>query len=161
MKYFIITTRNSEIFLSKECVLEEMFYNELIFRKKKNMELREFISETIIQIMEGIIDAQEAVANKNGLVNPKRLGNTPGDTPMAVVVDEYTKGVNRRIEIIDFEVALTEVEKSDKKVGIGVGFSNITMGSERKKGGENTSFTTVKFSIPVVFPCQSQGESHS
>ena len=118
------------------------------------MELKEFVSETITQIMEGIIDAQKAVANKNGLVNPKRLGSRGTEQLEAVIKDENGKDINRLIERIDFEVALTEVEKSNKKTGIGVSFSSLTIGSEKKKGGENTSLTTVRFSIPIVFPYQ-------
>jgi len=111
---------------------------------QRDMEIKEFIKETIVQIFEGISDAQKEVDGKLGLVNPPeiKLSNQVG----------YSANAITKTTDIDFELAVTENDNNETKGGLSVLFGNINLGSSIKKGNENTVINRVKFSVPVVYP---------
>ena len=107
------------------------------------MELKEFITETLTQIIEGVKSAQEKSKDTGALINPadtKAQENTPKTTQ------------NDYIGLVDFGVALTQIEGKEGKSGIGVYFAGIGFGGQQKTDTQNMSVTNIKFSIPVIFP---------
>ena len=109
------------------------------------MELRDFISETLIQIVQGINDAQEALKDTDCAINPRDI------------VFEYRSYVNLKNKLhivhdIDFNIALTNTSNSEDKTGIGVMLGSFGIGNNKTSSGGNTSNTNISFSVPVVFP---------
>src|SRR5260370_33921195 len=97
------------------------------------MELKDFVSRTITDIIEGVREAQ-AAAGSDAYVNP---------------------GIGR--EIVEFDVALTVTEAAEKKGGGGI----TVAGFLKAEGGggsssSNSSISRVKFSVAVKLPTQSQ-----
>ena len=104
------------------------------------MELKEFVSKTIIEIFEGVKDAQEKSKGLNARVNPfEDIDSSNGI---------YTGKRNE----IHFEVLLSELSNNESKGGIGVFLGNFGIGANEKTGNENTLNTKIKFSVEVVYP---------
>lgn len=108
------------------------------------IELKEFIEETISQIVEGIKNAQERTEKLGALVNP-RVSNSKG---IVMVEDKY-----HSVQNIKFDVSLGSMSNGEGKNGFGVTFGTWGIGSITKNGEENKSVTNIKFSVPIIFPC--------
>lgn len=109
------------------------------------MELKEFIKETLVQISEGIVSAQNSCKSLNAVINPSWIDNADkGKTKV--------DGVNRVVSKILFEVALTSSDGTADKAGIGVLFGSFGIGGQKETDTQNISVTSVKFDISVVWP---------
>ncbi len=111
------------------------------------MEIRDFISETLSEIVAGIKDAQPKVQEAGGAVNPKGC-NYPNLEKFTIQHKE-TSRVGDNVEI---EIAVTAVktENSGGKMGVSLQVfeASIGGGSQAQSG----SVSRVKFKIPVIFP---------
>ncbi|OZY84390.1 hypothetical protein CBP51_14360 [Cellvibrio mixtus] len=112
------------------------------------MELQEFVSETLLQIISGVKNAQEKTNSFGGSVNPRITGSS-----------EYAAqhGFLRTVgggpaQIVQFDVALTVTEGTGTKGGIGVFAGAINLGSSGQSANENKSISRVKFSVPITLP---------
>ncbi len=119
------------------------------------MELREYISITLTDIIGGIEDAQEEIKqsesrkNKGTLINPKGAFLDKGNIQTFV---HSISAPQRIVERIEFEV-LVELEAGEEgKVGIGVFSGVLGIGGQAKLEDKSTEANRLKFSIPVVFP---------
>lgn len=106
------------------------------------MELREFVAETLKQIVEGVKDAQAAVKTKGGQINP-RLSS--GSQKLRTISSES-------VQMVEFDVALTIVEGKGTKGGIGVFVGPLGIGSQGQSSSENTSVSRIKFQVPITLP---------
>lgn len=108
------------------------------------MELKEFIKETIVQVIDGVIEAQDVSKIKGAQVNPVDA--------LSANVDEVYMANRQFIGLIKFEVALTSAEEREGKGGIGVWLGNFGVGAQGKTDSKDQSVTNIKFAIPVQFP---------
>ena len=109
------------------------------------MELRDFIKETIENIIDGVSAAQLSIRDKGAKINPKNVQfNENGK------FNDLNSGMPRYIE---FDVGLTSVNKSGSSEGIGVFLGTISLGKKNDQGIEHTAITKIKFSLPLVLPC--------
>lgn len=102
------------------------------------MELREFVTETLVQIQEGV---QNAIARRSGheakgVINPAWS-------------DTYTDA-NR--QMVEFDVAVTVVDKLEGSASGGLRVLSIEIGAKGSKAAEKNIVSRVKFSVPVVSP---------
>lgn len=115
------------------------------------MELKEFVSETLRQIADGVLTVKDYYKENGGIVNPKKYK----------VVSEGIKygkefhNVGEQIDMIcdvEFEVSLTEGSKEGSTGGLGVMLGYINVGGKINSDEERKSLTKVKFNIPVILP---------
>ncbi len=111
------------------------------------MELREFISEVLTDIFEGVSAAQKRISDKGGEINPFVKTGTSGITYAPV---ERTP--NKTLCIAEFDVALTVADKEQKGGKIGVLLGNIGIGCGKSKAVEASQLTRIKFSVPYRLP---------
>ena len=111
------------------------------------MELKEFVSETLTQIVAGVSQAQNDVSQKGATVNPKDVVFREG---VAIVVVSGPKPIT--IQNIEFEVSLTETEGNQAGGRIGVFFGSIGVGAHASKDSGSNAINRVKFSIPIALP---------
>ncbi|HUT58362.1 MAG TPA: hypothetical protein VNA25_10990 [Phycisphaerae bacterium] len=114
------------------------------------MNLREFVTTTLTEIINGIVDAQKAVAGTNARIVPE--GGLTWGTP-----DQRTKLGTTVCQNVSFDVALTATESSAEKAGIGVWLGSFAFGGQAQSESAGGSFTRVKFSIPVGLPYNQDG----
>jgi len=118
------------------------------------MELREFVSETLKQIIDGIVEAQKYAGQHGGAVNPHSMISA-GDgvqTPVIRLLKSH-----QPLHEVEFDVALTSTEGTETKGGIGVFFGPISAGSGGKSSEGQTSMSRIRFSVPILLPIQ-QGQ---
>lgn len=108
------------------------------------MELKEFIKTTIEQIVEGASAAQNTIASKGAILNPAGIQFQKDGA-----WNNYEHAMPQNIE---FDVALTSVEKNGSAEGIGVFLGRINLGKKNENGHEHVAVTKVKFSIPIILP---------
>lgn len=117
------------------------------------MELKEFVKETLVQIMEGVNEAQEVSDKYGAIVNPRKIENIQLS---ARINDEV-----HSVQNVEFEVGLTESKSDENKTGIGVLLSIVGIGTENKGSSALFSVSRIKFSIPIILPSICNNNSKS
>jgi len=107
------------------------------------MELQDFVTETLVQIQEGVQKAIErrSVPGARGAINPV-WGSANDISP------EHRQEVE-----FDVAVSATDSSKIGGKAGIKV-FSVATAEGERNKTEEQSRVSRVKFTVRVIPPVQ-------
>lgn len=111
------------------------------------MELREFVSETLRNIIYGVVMAQEHAKKQEDLtmVNPADLALTTSNDFLA---DIHGKGVS----IICFDVAVTAAEGDGYEAGAGIFVGAVGIGTRGKYETQSSALNKITFAIPVYLP---------
>lgn len=94
------------------------------------MELKEFVSDTLKQIIDGIIDAQKYAGGKGTIIVP---------------YSEQQKSVS-------FDVAVTVDESKQKEGKAGVTVWSIGGGISGKTESSSSIVSRIKFDVPIELP---------
>jgi hypothetical protein len=116
--------------------------------KEKPMELREFISNTLTQLIDGITNAQEYAQSKGAIINPLE-GFKSNFEKMSRTLDSL-----QLVHIIEFDVAVSVAENKQLKGGIGIVVPELSMGYQGKIDNQKSVISRVQFSIPIILPTQ-------
>lgn len=93
------------------------------------MELKEFVSQTLLQIVEGVKIAQATDTGTNVEIAQR------GD-----------------FGSIEFDVAITTTDSVEGKGGAGIFVAGISLGAQAKGEVTNQTYSHIKFNIPLVLP---------
>jgi len=109
------------------------------------MELREFVKESLVQVVRGISDAQETVADSGAEIAPasSRIYGNRKDLAYS------DAGV---IENVSFDVAVTVSSDAATKGGVGIFVAPIALGTRGESKRQDTTVSRIQFSVPVVLP---------
>jgi hypothetical protein len=129
-----------------------MFHPQYSDKQNKNkegvMELQEFITETLTQVIKGIKNSQEIAKKENAKISPSVhwAGN--------VTSFLKTNQGGELVSVIKFNISLSahRDKKEGTKAGIFVTFAGISANLDEAKG--NSSLSNIQFEIPVVWPFQ-------
>lgn len=111
------------------------------------IELKQFVTATLVQIIEGVKDAQQAATDAGGKINP--LSQRHG----ADVLRSMSVGSDNNISrVVEFDVAITSAEGSSTGAGIKVFLAGIGAGAGGKSDKQTSSVTRIKFPVPVFLP---------
>lgn len=117
------------------------------------MELKEFVSESIKQIIDGIVDAQSYAKSKGASINPKGMAYiSPSVNNLFVPQDRGTP--DKPVQIMEFDVAITVTQANEAKAGLAVFVGALGIGTQAKIEDGNTNANRIKFSVPFLFPDQ-------
>lgn len=105
------------------------------------MDLREFIKETLVGIVGGVLDARVPVEEMKGQVNPA----------WSTVDPAYRIG-DLKLEIVKFDVALTVTDATTTDGKIRVAWMGIGAGAGGQSASTNQVVSRVQFSVPVGIP---------
>jgi len=109
------------------------------------MDLKEFVKNTLVQIVEGSIEANRTLIDTGASINP--VGGYRGETSTGSWSDK-----DGATQMVKFHVALTNSEKEGASAGIGVLLGGINFGARGSSEEAETSITTVNFEIPLLLP---------
>lgn len=114
------------------------------------MELKDYIAETLVQITNGIIEAQKQLKDVDVIVNPAKTFGSKGD--FWIGKDQDKGPVIRRVQEVEMKIGVVSTEETmgDSGAKIHLGVLNLGVGMEDKGMERNENY--VKFSIPVSFP---------
>ena len=111
------------------------------------MDLKEFVAETLVQIVAGVKQAQAEVQTFGGEVNPHLT--SPGSEAGK---QGFLFAEGRFAPVVRFDVALTVTEGTGTKGGIGVFAGAVNLGSTGQSKSESSSASRLQFSVPLVLP---------
>ncbi len=123
------------------------------------MNLKDFISESLVEIVEGITDAKKRINSKDAKIAPE-VDN--------VFTESQTGGTNLAIgwgvdgniiHSIEFDVAVTATEGTETKGGVGVVAGIFALGSQGKSQENHQSISRLKFLVPISFPSHENEET--
>ena len=118
------------------------------------MELRTFVAETLKQIIDGVVDAQAHGKDKGAVINPAkqmmslRNGIQETDDPA-------------RSQDVEFDVAVTACEGTEKKGGLGIVVCALVLGGQGQATASTQSVSRVKFTVPIFLPPQKRPKTPS
>ena len=110
------------------------------------MELKEFITQTLININQGIIDAQEQTKESGIVINPKNIKKRDNN------IYEVYNGYSAPIQEIEFNIVVNVAEGKDSKIAVGAFTGMLSGGVSNTNQNNSSTQTTIKFNLPVQFP---------
>jgi len=116
---------------------------------EKPMELKDFISSALQQIIKGVKDAQEKTVTDEGHINPVGLRGLQNQLDGR----RYNPTDFSVTEIVEFDIAVTVAEGKSSKESVGiVVLSAIGFGKQNLSEIKNNVVSRIKFSVPVMLP---------
>lgn len=119
------------------------------------MELHDFVSETLKEIITGVSEAQESAKEKHAAINPS--GTWPFLSANSVPDDRLMlneKGLQGLVQEVEFNVAVTTAEGASKKGGIGVFVGPVAAGAQGRSESTSSSVSRIRFKVPILLPRQ-------
>jgi hypothetical protein len=117
------------------------------------MQLSEFISETLVQLANGIDAANAQLSGSTAKVNPPNV--YPSDEKFSTAVyGHIQKGaqLNPAVHLIRFDVAVYAAEGKETKGGIGIMVGTIGLGTQGKSDALASTTSRIQFGIPMLLP---------
>ena len=116
------------------------------------MNLKDFVAESLVQIVGGVVAAQEQLKGTRARVNPL----------MRVTSDESSIGTaegdgGQPVYAVEFDVVVTAAEGTGTKGGIGVAVGIVGLGSQGQSESKSGQESRIKFKIPLLLPSQPKG----
>jgi len=111
------------------------------------MELNDFVTETLVQIAEGIEQAQKNLREKNSeaIINTNMTETNSGQL--------VTGGKRNSVEMVEFDVAILANQGTATKAGVGLTVASLI---KLDAGGQSNQSTgtesRIKFKIPMSYP---------
>jgi hypothetical protein len=123
------------------------------------MELKDFINETLTQIMQGIRDAQSDESKHGGEINPRIIiGDYLLDRKEEIRrAGMMLSDMHEAIDFVNFDVAVTVTEATGTKGGIGILMGVVGAGSQGQSSASSGSLNRIQFRIPVSYPKHNKG----
>ncbi|MDC1812323.1 hypothetical protein POZ03_17825 [Bacteroides uniformis] len=115
------------------------------------MELKEFIKESLSQIIDAVIETQDKYKETNVLICPDDIQGK--DNNLHIDNENLYQCYSRytRVQNIEMDIAISVTEKEGNKSGIGIA-KIINAGISSENAQQNESISKIKFSIPIVLP---------
>lgn len=112
------------------------------------MELSDYISQTLTQIIEGVRNAQEFAKEHGSIINGSNFYQFSTESKLA--------DGKHIVQNVEFNVAISITETDDSKGGIGVFAGAFGIGVHGSTGSQIGSINQIKFSIPILLPIQQE-----
>jgi len=116
----------------------------------EGIELKDFISQSLIQIIDGVRVAQQHASDHKAKVVPQLQ---PGSGPSDAL---RTHPDSRPLQNIDFDVAVQASTKDQAEGQIGILIATLGIGVKGSEETETSAISRIKFSIPLELPTQGQ-----
>lgn len=114
---------------------------------KNIMQLDDFISQALIQIIKGVENAQNEVKDTGAIINPVGLFVTKDNRGKTI-----ESSFKYSIQNIEFDIIVTAQEQDKSKAGLGVFFGEVGIGVQGQVDDTNTQTNKIKFSVPLCLP---------
>ena len=111
------------------------------------MNLSEFVSESLRQIVEGVATAQSS-SSEMGEVNPKIWLAQRGEAAKMKILESSS---GKWIHMVDFDVAVTVAESTETKGGIGLFVGPVVLGSKGQSNAQDSTVSRIKFQVPIAY----------
>ncbi|MCJ7714530.1 hypothetical protein MUO66_08765 [Candidatus Bathyarchaeota archaeon] len=114
------------------------------------MELKDFVSQSLLQIFEGVKEAQTKTNESNGSIAPGGYRISTKEIPNHPSVVGFIHSTP--VISVDFDVSVTTQDLSKEKAGLGIFVAAIAMGGQIGSESLNNQLNRLRFSVPVMLP---------
>lgn len=113
------------------------------------MEIKEFITESLKQIVDGVVAAQKHAEENDALISGEDLFVSNGGLN-SVATNSLTE---ESVQFIEFDLAVTTTENTETEAGAKIEVKGLfKIGADVQAGNESKSISRLKFSIPLLLP---------
>jgi hypothetical protein len=123
------------------------------------VELKQFITEALNEICDGVEDAKRAADKLSGSkINPVLTHYTNKRHPEYIGADQklppdvLLSRDGNVVVMVDFDLGITDSKGKGTKGGIGVLLGSVGLGTQGQSTQTNTSQSRVKFRVPIILP---------
>ncbi len=115
------------------------------------MELKEFITAVLTEIIDGVKASQrDTEYAREGEINPLLATNQGSLQNQGRLVSRY----GQLVQTVKFDVAVTVEEGTGTKGGIGIFIGAVGLGSQGESKASQASVSRIQFEVPVGLPYQ-------
>jgi hypothetical protein len=112
------------------------------------MDIKDFVSETLKQVIAGVKDAQEFAMDNGAMVEPERAATSQK-------MGEPTQYVGKgSIKEVAFDIAVTAQESTGQEGKAGLRIPYLDFGGGLSAEQANATVSRVRFAVDVRLPCQ-------
>lgn len=111
------------------------------------MNVEEFVTETLKQIINGVLAAQEYGLDKGVRINPTSIETYDSDGKFSSSLPAPNEPRN-----VQFDIAVTTTTATSKQAGAGLSVWGIGIGGQGEKGSSDQVVSRISFTIPVQIP---------
>jgi hypothetical protein len=111
------------------------------------MELKDFVSKALKDIIDGVSDAQEYAAKRHAEINPYGYVANQANPTLLRHFDDY-----KTAQLVEFDVAVTATEGAEVRAGIGAALSVLVIGVQGRADARDTTANRIQFSVPLALP---------
>lgn len=115
-----------------------------------DMELREYITETLVQESEGILAAIKKLDGTDVIINPNSTFHSDGH--FWIGKDKSRGPVERWVQMMEMNITTTVVESSESDGGAKINVGIASLGGGLKEKGTEQNTNSIKFTIPICLP---------
>ncbi|WP_308366980.1 MULTISPECIES: hypothetical protein [unclassified Microbulbifer] len=120
------------------------------------MDIKKFVRDTLIQISSGVKEAQDAVRENGGFVNPAARVAAKGDSNSHLVTIDNGQGVF----FVDFDVAVTVTDETSNEGEAKLKIASIfSAGGGVTNASEASSTSRISFKVPLALPVDEVSQS--
>jgi hypothetical protein len=112
------------------------------------MELKEFVQETLQQLIDGVESVTEFAREKGAVVNPCTL-EFVSDSGQSDMWCELTGRISSKVS---FDVAVTASEATEAGAKAGVFLAPFKLGAEGKRDWSSQNVSRISFALQVLLP---------
>lgn len=113
------------------------------------MDIKDFIKESLLQIVDGITEANTALEAKGASI-PISVG---GEGVWATLVKEGKDKHTKYIMRVDFDLAVTVTQSDNLKAGGGISIASlVNAGTTCENSSQSESVSRIKYTIPLELP---------
>ena len=108
------------------------------------MDLQDFVSSTLVQIIRGIVSARDELDDTGAVVCPLWYTRPDERTPVG--------SKHNAIHDVEFDVAVTVEEDKEGDVGGTLKIPFASVGAKARESSASASVSRVRFTVPVQYP---------
>lgn len=120
------------------------------------MELKQYVKETLLQIIDGVKEAQTDALDKGAIINPVNIKGGSA-TDLYISVNNKNVCVNN----IDFEVEVSTTDETNTSTGVGIYVAGLGLGTKNNDKGRNLATNKLAFSILATLPTIEYDENNT
>lgn len=120
-----------------------------------DIQLKDFVRETIVQIVAGVKEAQEHPDTKGAIISPKSIEPTTEKHHkiLGFLYPHNAASTYRpMVHLMNFDVAVSASNKTDSGGKVGVSVLSISADFGGGSEGSHTSQSRIQFGVPIVLP---------
>jgi hypothetical protein len=116
------------------------------------MDLKDFIRESLVQISQGIEEANMALQGSVAEVNPPKFIAHSGESQAYGRVSATADENKPLVHLIDFDVAIQAQQGTEAGGGMKLSIASVGIGADAKTKDSQSTESRLKFGIPMVYP---------